>query len=113
MPQITYRGNLSSKTFPFVAENFGRTIIVPQYDHTYVKHALDPQDPDKDVGIPQLYYCHNVMPHSAGVQSVGYTQLIPGPEVVYAYRLLEFGSVSTSSRDVIPPELTISRNWKG
>lgn len=82
MPQITYRGNLSSKTFPFVAENFGRTIIVPQYDHTYVKHALDPQDPDKDVGIPQLYYCHNVMPHSAGVQSVGYTQLIPGLLVV-------------------------------
>ena len=76
MGQITYRGNLSSKTFPFISENFGRTIIVPQYDNTYVRNIQDPQDPDKDVGVPQLYYCHNVMPHSAGLQSVGYTQLI-------------------------------------
>lgn len=76
MGQVTYRGNLSSKTFPFISENFGRTIIVPQYDQTYVRNVLDPQDPDKDVGIPQMYYCHNVMPHSAGVQSVSYTQLI-------------------------------------
>lgn len=76
MGQVTYRGNLSSKTFPFISENFGRTIIVPQYDNTYVRNLQDAQDPDKDVGIPQMYYCHNVMPHSAGVQSVGYVQLI-------------------------------------
>jgi len=78
MAQVTYRGNLSSKTFPFISENFGRTIIVPQYDQSYVKNILDTQDPDKDVGIPQLYYCHNVLPHSAGIQSVGYTKLISG-----------------------------------
>ena len=77
MSQITYRGNLSSKSFPFLAENFGRTVIVKGQDQNFNRQVTAAEDNDKDIGIPQLYYCHNVMPHPEGFQSVGYTQTIP------------------------------------
>lgn len=76
MSQITYRANLSAKAFPFIAENFGRSIIVPQYDNAFNRQVQSDQDSDKDIGIPQIYYCHNVMPHPQGFQSIGYTQVI-------------------------------------
>lgn len=78
MSQITYRANLSAKAFPFISENFGRSIIVPQYDNNFNRQLTSPDDVDKDVGIPQLYYCHNVMPHPQGMQSIGYTPILSG-----------------------------------
>lgn len=77
MAQVAYRANLSAKSFPFVSDNFGRTVIVPQYDNTFNRQVSSDQDSDKDVGIPQIYYCHNVMPHAQGLQSVGYDVVIP------------------------------------
>jgi len=77
MGQITYRGNLSAKSFPFLSENWGRSVIVPQQDQNYVRTAFSTEDLDKDKGIPQIYYCHNVMPHQEGLQSVGYKQQLP------------------------------------
>ena len=79
MSQVTYRANLSAKSFPFISANWGRTIIVPQYDNTYNRVLASQADRDADVGIPQVYYCHNVMPHGQGFQTVGYTILTPGP----------------------------------
>lgn len=76
MAQIVYRGNLAAAKFPFVSLNQGRTIIVPQYDNVYVPVVASKTDDDKDRGIPQIYYCHNVMPSSEGLQSVGYLQQI-------------------------------------
>src|SRR5258708_2674893 len=76
MSQIVYRGNLSAASFPFLAETQGRSIIVPQYDNTYVPQIASAQDKDKDRGIPQIYYCHNVLPTQAGFQSVGYNQVV-------------------------------------
>lgn len=77
MSQITYRANLSAKSFPFISENFGRSIIVPQYDQNYSRQVVSQEDVDQDVGIPQLYYGHNIMPHAQGVQSIGYTSILP------------------------------------
>ena len=62
MSRITYRANLSAKSFPFLSQNWGRTIIVPQYDNTFNRQVTSSADVDADVGIPQIYYCHNVMP---------------------------------------------------
>jgi len=75
MAQITYRANLSAASFPFLSQNWGRSIIVPQYDNTFNRQVTSQGDADKDVGIPQIYYCHNVMPHQQGFQSVGYKDL--------------------------------------
>jgi hypothetical protein len=82
MAQITYRANLSAKSFPFVSENFGRSVIVAQYDQNYNKllsaGSTASPDEDRDIGVPQLYYCHNVMPHEQGTQSIGFTDILPG-----------------------------------
>jgi hypothetical protein len=77
MAQITYRANLSAKSFPFVSENFGRSVIVSGQDQNFVRQVVASEDQDKDIGIPQLYYCHNVMPNAQGWQSIGYTQILP------------------------------------
>lgn len=79
MVQQIYRGKLLSVNFPFLSENFGRTVIVGQYDQNASKSS-DPAGQDKtaNAGIPQLYYCHNVVPTQQGIQSVGYTQLTAG-----------------------------------
>lgn len=77
MSQVTYRANLSAKSFPLLSENFGRSVIVGQYDNNFVRQVVSPEDQDKDIGIPQLYYCHNVLPVAAGLQSVGYTEILP------------------------------------
>lgn len=76
MSQITYRANLSAKVFPFISEYFGRSIIVPGPDQNFSRQLTSNEDPDKDKGIPQVYYCHNVMPVGDGFQSVGYTEPI-------------------------------------
>ena len=82
MAQQTYRANLLSADFPFLSENFGRSVIVGQYDQNTSKQA-DPSQQDKtsNAGIPQLFYCHNVVPTQQGIQSVGFEQLtvaLPG-----------------------------------
>lgn len=78
MSQITYRGNLSAKGFPFLSENQGRSIIVGQYDNAFNRQVVSAEDTDKDIGIPQIYYCHNVMPHPQGFQSIAYQNLLVG-----------------------------------
>lgn len=78
MGQVTYRGNLSAKSFPFLSENFGRSVIVRQYDNNFSRDLAPGEDSDRDLGIPQFYYAHNVMPKAEGLQSVGFTQAITG-----------------------------------
>ena len=72
MAQTTYRANLSAKVFPFISEYFGRSVIIPGPDQNFSRQLASSEDLDKDRGIPQLYYCHNVMPAAEGFQSVGY-----------------------------------------
>lgn len=78
MTYYTYRANLTSATFPFYTSRQGRTVIVPQLDLNYDRQvAAAVQDTDKDKGIPQVFYCHNVMPTTQGFQSISYNTLIP------------------------------------
>jgi hypothetical protein len=74
MSQITFRGNLSARAFPLIAEHFGRTVIVGGQDQNFNRQVVSTEDIDRDRGIPQVYYCHNVMPTAEGLQSVGYSQ---------------------------------------
>lgn len=76
MSQFTYRANLSSKAFPFISDNWGRTVIVPQYDNTFNREVSSDADEDRDAGIPQAYYMHNVMPTAQGWQSIGYNNVL-------------------------------------
>lgn len=77
MAQQVYRANLLAANFPLISENMGRTVIVGQIDQNVAKSA-DPAGQDKthNAGIPQIYYCHNVMPTQQGYQSVAYSDLI-------------------------------------
>jgi len=76
MAQVTYRGNLSAKVFPFIAEYFGPTVIVQGQDQNFQRQLTSSEDLDKDRGIPQIYYGHNVMPCAEGFQSIGYTNVL-------------------------------------
>lgn len=76
MAQTTYRANLSAKVFPFISEFFGRTVIVPGQDQNFSRQLVSSEDMDKDRGIPQIYYGHNIMPAAEGIQSVGYVTRI-------------------------------------
>lgn len=74
MAQIRYRANLSAKDFSFLIDQWGRSVIVKQFDQNFSRQIVSPTDPDKDIGIPQIFYCHNVMPSAQGFQSIGYFQ---------------------------------------
>ena len=77
MSNIVYRGNLSAKSIPFLTDFQGRTIIVPGPDNTFNRSLTSSEDSDKDVGVPTVYYAHNVLPAPYGFSSVGYEQIIP------------------------------------
>lgn len=77
MARYSSRCNLSAARFPLLSDLGGRTIILPQYDQNFQKSAIFAgADQDRDVGIPQLFYVHNVMPTEAGFQSVGYEEVV-------------------------------------
>lgn len=77
MSQIVYRGNLSAKAFPLLTDFQGRTVIVRGADNDFNRSLASPTDLDQDIGVPTLYYCHNVLPAPYGFHSVGYDQQIP------------------------------------
>ena len=85
MAQITYRANLSAKSFPFIADNWGRSVIIPQSDNAFNRQLTSSEDSDKDVGIPQAFYMHNVMPDAQGFQSVGYTEVAASIAPTYPF----------------------------
>ena len=81
MSTITYRANTLSQHFPFLSIHHGRTIIVPKQDQAFAYRAnvlQNPSDDDREIGIPQAYYMHNVMPSSEGLQSIGFLSRLPG-----------------------------------
>jgi len=78
MAQIGYRANLISGHFPFLTRQHGRTIVVGNKDHAFNQPLIASNaNEDKDKGIPQVYYGHNIMPTNEGIQSVGYINAIP------------------------------------
>lgn len=82
MAQYPVRVNLSSTAFPFLSELSGRSVIVKQQDQNYIAPAASGADLDKDIGIPALYYCHNVIATGQGYQAIGYDSVIPAVPAV-------------------------------
>lgn len=77
MAQLHSRCNLSAARFPLMSNLQGRTVILPQYDMNYQRQAqFAGADADRDVGVPQVFYLHNVMPTEQGYQSVGFSTVI-------------------------------------
>ena len=76
MAQIRYRANLSAKDFVFSSQDWGRSVVLKQYDQNFSRQIVSPTDPDKDIGIPQIFYGHNIMPSAQGFQSVGIKEIL-------------------------------------
>lgn len=71
MTQVPYRANLSSTVFPMTLAKAGRTVIIGGSDQNYDRR-IDPEGSVRDIGIPQLLYCENILPTPNGFQSIGY-----------------------------------------
>src|SRR5438067_327258 len=74
-----YRANLTSAEFPFLSDLQGRNVIVTGQDQNYSRQLSSNKNKDRDIGIPQIYYMHNVIPTDAGVCTVGYQDVIQQP----------------------------------
>lgn len=72
MAKVRYRANLSAKSIPLLSELQGRTVIVKGQDQSYMPQMVLKEEADKDLGVPQVFYAHNVLPNTYGFQSVGY-----------------------------------------
>jgi hypothetical protein len=115
MAQIPYRANLQSMTFPLLSDLSGRSIINPQADNTYARFVSSDGQSPVDTGIPQIFYCHNVMPATYGWQSVRYNTVfqtgaaLPGADFENA-RLIYAGQVTTTGTP--PVETLVSTGFK-
>lgn len=99
MAQLTYRANLSAAEFPFISRFGGRTVIIPGPDQNFNRQVQSQNDSDKDVGIPQIYYCHNVMPTGQGFQSIGYESRVQGlPDVSNIFQEIKVREDSTGQK---------------
>jgi len=79
MSQVAYRANLNSGFFPFLSRYQGQTVIISGKDQAFKNsQVIGETDKDEDKGIPQLYYCHNVIPTVQGIQSIGIVQRFAG-----------------------------------
>lgn len=79
MARQTFRLNLSSSEFPFLSGQYGRSIVFPQQDMHYIRpNAFTGTEADKNIGIPQMIFCENVMPTANGYQSISYLFPIQG-----------------------------------
>lgn len=79
MTTLTYRANLTAAEFPLLSEQQGRTVIVMGNDQNFSRQANSTRNKDRDIGIPQVYYCHNVIPTEGGMSSVGYQDIATAP----------------------------------
>ena len=96
MASISYRCNLSAKSFPLLARNQSRTVIVPGNDQPYTRYG-SVSERLRDVNTPQAYYMENVLPTIEGYLAVGYktvqaTEILPGPNIVKVKELYRNGS---------------------
>lgn len=86
MARLTSRINLSANQFPLLSELHGRTVIVGTHDQNATPGAnLNPNATTGEIGIPQVYYAHNVMPTPQGYKSVGYFQFASPTGVSYDF----------------------------
>ena len=82
MAQSVFRLNVTASQFPFLSDQAGTSVIVPNQDTYYVKpNQFTGETADKNIGIPQFLFIENCMPTSYGMSSVGFdnaTNPFPG-----------------------------------
>lgn len=81
MTQVYYRANITDSQFPLVSTFQGKTVIQPQIDQNYFAPSLFGKE-DRDKGIPEALYMHNVLPSFYGYKSVDYDQIIAGHNAI-------------------------------
>lgn len=79
MAQIPFRGNLQTTAFPLLSHLAGPTVIDSRGDQTFVPNVSSSGEIPLDRGVPQLFYCHNIMPSIYGLQSVNFQQVFAAP----------------------------------
>lgn len=79
MAQINTRVNTQTSLWPLLSQLQGSTLIDSRGDQTFIPN-VNPSDQagPVDRGNPQVYYCHNVMPSTYGLQSINFKQVYPG-----------------------------------
>ena len=70
MAQREDKINLQNRMIPMLSEQMGRSVIGDTKEELY--------DSDQR---PKVYYAHNVMPSSYGLDSVGFQEVIPAPVI--------------------------------
>lgn len=90
MADIVYRANLKTSNIPLLSELQGQSVIVRNQDQNYVPYVAEKESLDTSMGIPQVYYCHNVIPTDYGYKSVGYTEYTAAafPEATGFYQVV-------------------------
>lgn len=83
MAEKEFRLNLGAAAFPMLSDWMGRSVAVPDLDESGDRTARDVnQEPAaKESSVPQIYYCHNVMPVGQGFKSLAYKRIIKPPLV--------------------------------
>ena len=71
-----------------------------QQDLNYVPTVTSKADIDKDIGIPQIYYAHNVMPTNYGYHSIAFSTQIPAVSGINTFSQC-FPLVSSNWRESI------------
>lgn len=79
MAKYRFRTAINAATFPLNAVLQARTVLQPQLDTT-VRNAVTYYGTaeSKEIEVPQMYYCENIMPTAEGLQSVNYEKIIQG-----------------------------------
>jgi len=72
------RLNVTASQFPFISDQEGATVIIPNQDTYYVKpNQFTGETADKNIGIPQFLFLENCMPTSYGMSSIGFDNATP------------------------------------
>ncbi len=79
MGQLLYRANLTSAELPMLSDFQGRSVIVAGIDQNFSRQLVSARNKDKDIGLPQAYYGHNVAPTDGGFISIGYKKVAAAP----------------------------------
>jgi len=108
MADIVYRANLKAASFPMLSEQQGRSIIVRQQDQNFIQGLAAKEALESSIGVPQIYYAHNVMATEHGYQSVGYTQRTNNAELPGDFDFLSIHIIRDSLGNVAHIANTLS-----
>lgn len=110
MAQASFRGNLQTAAFPLLSTLSGPTVIDQGADQTYIPDVSSGGEIPKDRGVPQAFYCHNIMPSVYGYQTVNYTQFIAAPASPAVFSDI---ALCYATRGTIEPTPTGFRSYIG